>query len=288
MIERFHYPVMLSEVLEGISVTQNKFYLDCTFGQGGYSEAFLKKGAYVVAFDQDESSCKFADEIKKLYSDKFTFILDNFMFIDQIKNRLFDGIVFDLGLSHTQLQDETRGFSFNNKNSLNMNMSTKYGKSVFDLINFGKEDEIANILYYNANEYKSRKIAKYIVNYRAKKSIETSHELAKVIASAFSYIKYSRTHVATKSFQALRIWANDELNALKVALSKSLDLLSEEGILCIVSFHSEEDRIVKSFIREHMIKINKKVIKPSREEVLKNLSSRSAVMRLAKKKVLVC
>jgi len=278
---RYHYSVMLNEVLEGMNIVEGGIYLDCTFGQGGYSEAILSRNANVVAVDQDEAAQIFADDLKKKYDKSFNFILDNFTNIDKLTAQ-FDGIVFDLGLSFTQIRDENRGFSFNSTKSLDMKMSNSFGRDVKQFINNASAKEIADVLYQNADEHRSRKIAEGIVSYRKKKLIETSQELAEVVASSVFQVGYK--NVATKTFQALRIWANDEYNVLKVALNKSLKLLKQDGVLCVVSFHSGEDLIVKHFIRDNMIKINKKVIKPSREEVRKNAASRSAVMRLARKK----
>ena len=287
MQDKFHYSVMLKDVISGMNIDKDSVYIDCTFGQGGYSQAFLEKGAYVIALDQDESALLFAQELLEKYKDRFQFFIENFIHLDIIDNNLLnkvDGIVFDLGLSHTQIQDQDRGFSFNSKNSLDMTMSKKYGKSVESFINTASEKEIADVLYQNANEYYSRKIASKIVEHRKMSVINTGYDLAQIISSII--YRKGKLHPATKTFQALRIWANDELNSLKKGLLQALKFLKEDGVLCVVSFHSEEDRIVKHFIRDNMIRINKKVIKPSREEVLENVSSRSAVMRLAKKKVL--
>jgi len=308
-----HKPVMLEEVQSYIPLNKKINVIDATFGGGGYSRAILAKFDVkrLVAIDRDPISKIFARDLNKKYNN-FSLVNGCFANIDQlifsntqIKKIKFDVIIFDLGLSSNQLDNGNRGFSFMKEGPLDMTMGSSSIKAS-DIINSYSEEQLANIIYKYGEERLSRRIAKNIVKSRKIKFIRTSKELAKLIQQSFStkQIYKSKIHPATKTFQALRIYVNDELNELSLALNKSIKLLSAKGRLIIVSFQSLEDRIVKDFFNHNSGKrwrssrhypelvdegpitfniITKKPIRPSEREILNNPRSRSAKLRVGEK-----
>ena len=286
-----HAPVMINESLDSLMLNKSGAYLDCTFGLGGHSKEILKRldsRGSLSAIDQDQAVLKYANKIQ---DPRFKFQYSKFSKIGELfVNKKFDGIFFDLGVSSLQLDDASRGFSFQRNGKLDMRMDKTNKISALDWINKAKEQEIADIFYYLGEERKSRLFAKRVVERRKNKLIESTEELA---AIAFAGKKYtnSRKHPATNIFRAIRIFINNELEEIKKALIASIDLLQDKGRLVVISFHSMEDRIVKNFLKgkienkeiESSLKIIGKIIKPSQEEITNNARSRSAILRVGEK-----
>jgi len=301
-----HIPVMLDEVKSFIPKDKKISVIDATFGGGGYSSSILEEFnvSELLAIDRDPISQIFAKKFKKKFLN-FKLINDKFSNIDKIikKSKKYDLIIFDLGISSNQIDIAERGFSFQNKGPLDMNMGLSNIKA-YDIINLYDEKKIANIIYELGNEKFSRRIAKNIVLNRKIKFINNTIELAEIIQKSIPKFKKTKIHPATKTFQALRIYINDEINELKFSLNKTLKILKKNGLLIIVSFQSLEDRIVKDFFNHNSGKrwrssrhypelvdlgpitlkiITKKPIRPSDNEIILNPRSRSAKLRVAKK-----
>ena len=295
---REHISVMLNEVLEILKPENEDIILDATFGAGGYSEAILNyTNCKVIGTDRDATVEKFVKIIKEKYGNRFEFYNLKFSeILGVLKENSLNGIVLDLGVSSMQLDNGDRGFSFNKEAPLKMTMG-KNKINAYDVINGYDEENIANIIYNFGEEVKSRVIAKKIVAQRKIKNIETTTELANIVRSCFPSTK-SKIDYATKTFQALRIFVNDELNELKTILNDSIKLLKSGGRIVVVSFHSLEDRIVKQFFNVNgdlkLGKINKynnnkidtlfkiitkKPILVSCDEVSENRRARSAKLR---------
>lgn len=297
----YHVPVMLKEVMEYLKPSDNKIYVDCTFGAGGYAREILdKSNCKLIGLDRDETVKVFADDVKTQFGDRFEFYNIKYSDIENILNgRKVDGLVLDVGVSSMQIDNADRGFSFQKNSKLDMRMGEN-SISAYDIVNNYTEEEIANIIYNYGDEVKSRHIAKKIVETRKIKPIETTFELADIVRS-FYLGKRGKIDPATKTFQAIRIAVNDELNELKKILSISKNILNKDGRLVVVSFHSLEDKIVKDFIKEETNKgkkndkysniklesdfelLTNKAVVPSEEEVEKNIRSRSAKLRALKK-----
>lgn len=300
-----HIPVMLNEMLKFLAPKASESYLDCTFGAGGYSEAILKNcDCYVTALDRDPNVIKKAEEIKQHYKDRFYFVETNFAnCFAKLGSKKFDGIVLDLGVSSMQLDIPNRGFSFLHDGPLDMRMSGQ-GRSAEEFINTVEEKELANIIYKYGDETFFRKIAKKIVEARKEAKIDNTRKLADIVRSCIGF-KKGKIDPATKTFQAIRIYINDELGELKKFLANVKNILKKDGRLVIVSFHSLEDRIVKNFFKENSEKpiarskyandyiilnpdkwlkiITNKAEVPSDKEVTFNVRARSAKLRAAKK-----
>ncbi|RTK92132.1 MAG: 16S rRNA (cytosine(1402)-N(4))-methyltransferase RsmH [Rickettsiales bacterium] len=301
-----HCPVLLSEVLEHLTHKINGEYLDCTFGAGGYTKAFLNinDNIKVTSLDQDPTVRKFAEEIKSEFKDRFEFVQANFADAKQLLgNKKFDAIILDLGISSMQVDTADRGFSFMYDGPLDMRMSNE-GMSAHEWISKASEQEIADVIYKYGEEVQSRAIARSIVEHRLDNEIDTTLKLAEIVRNAMHY-RHGKIDPATKTFQAIRIFINKELYALEKILSDLRDLLNDEGIVAIVSFHSLEDSIVKNFFKCNSAKkiskskyakdldvfnenewlkiITKKPITPTLTEVRQNIRSRSAKLRIAQK-----
>lgn len=286
-----HAPVMINESIDSLMLNKSGAYLDCTFGLGGHSKEILKRlnsDGTLNSIDQDQTVIEYA---KKIQDSRFKFQYSKFSEIGELfLNKKFDGILFDLGVSSLQLDDATRGFSFQKNGKLDMRMDQTNKVSALDWVNNAKEKEIADIFYYLGEERKSRLFAKRIIEKRKNDLIESTEELAEI---AFAGKKYgnSKKHPATNIFRAIRIFINNELEEIKKALSASIDLLQDRGRLVVISFHSMEDRIVKNFLKgklediefENSIKIIGKIIKPTQDEINLNPRSRSAVLRVGEK-----
>ena len=244
-----HYPVMLNQVLSIISPQHGGTFIDCTFGGGGYSKAILKyPNTKVLAIDRDSIVKQYADVLKKKFPGRFNFFQDKFSNIDKIiqANENPKSIIFDLGLSSFQLSDDKRGFSFKSKNSLNMQMGlNKY--TAYDVVNFLDKECLANIIKIFGEEKDNRKIAQKIIKRRNVKPIKTSEELASIVNEVKKNYNNYKKNTATKTFQAIRIFVNQELTELIIGLILASQLLSDGGVLVVVSFHSLEDKIVKNF-----------------------------------------
>jgi 16S rRNA (cytosine1402-N4)-methyltransferase len=247
-----HIPVMLAEVLEALSPADGQTYIDGTFGAGGYTKAILDAAnCKVIGIDRDETAIARAPDNARL-----TMVHGAFGDVEGHLKGLdidgVDGFVLDLGVSSMQIDDGARGFSFNKNGPLDMRMDRSSGQSAYDLVNTWPEKELADIIWKYGEERHSRKIASAIIKARAEKPIETTLVLADIVAKALpkSFKKYA-LHPATRTFQALRIVVNGELDQLESALNASLNILKEGGRLVVVSFHSLEDSIVKAFLRDH-------------------------------------
>ena len=307
-----HIPVMLKEVKSFIPNSKKINVIDATFGSGGYSSSIIKefKVNQLIAIDRDPISEIFAKELKNKYIN-FKLINDKFSNIDRIikevnsRDKKYDVIIFDLGVSSNQLDNANRGFSFQKEGPLDMNMGTSSTKA-YEVVNLYEEKKLADIIFKLGEEKFSRRIAKNIVISRKVKLISGTSELAKIVSDSilFSKIKNIRIHPATKTFQALRIYVNDEINELRTSLKKTINILNKDGLLIIVSFQSLEDRIVKDFFNHHSGKrwrssrhypelvdsgsitfkiITKKPLRPSDNEISLNSRSRSAKLRVAQK-----
>ena len=292
-----HKPVMCEEVLSILNPSDGCVYLDGTLGAGGHSRKILESAdCSVVGIDKDPTAIELCRDLEKQYGNKFLSINGSFGNLSQHLNSIginkIDGILLDLGTSSMQLGTPERGFSFQFDAPLDMRM-TQTGETAYDIINSLSEDSLADIIFYFGEERRSRKIAKAIVNKRKIKKIKTTFDLNEIILSV-KKANNKKIHPATKTFQALRIYINNELKDLYEALISIEKVLSEKGRLVVISFHSLEDRIVKNFIKENSIPLrkydpknpdkifvyeNRKVIKPSEYEVKKNRRSRSAKLR---------
>ena len=282
-----HEPVLVDEVISYLKPQKNKLYFDGTFGQGGYSKKILKEyDCKIFAIDRDPESLKYANELKSKYLKSFEFEVEK---LSNFKNcihkkeiKFFDGIMLDLGVSNTQLNNPVRGFSFSNDGPLDMRMDNNSDKLTAEkIINEFSENKLSDIFYYYGEERNSKKIAKKIIEFRKKKKISTTFELVELIKKVNNYKK---KHPATRVFQALRIYINDELNELDITLKKSLRFLKKKGKIITVAFHSLEDKVIKNFFlrnKEFLKILTKKPITPNETEIKINPRSRSARMRVA-------
>ena len=282
-----HKPVLINEVIESIEPADDKIYFDATFGNGGYSKKILSSSnCKVIAIDRDPSVSSKAKELEEKYKDRFKFIESRFSQIKKVMEELerekVNCFLFDIGVSSMQLDNANRGFSFMKDGPLDMRMSNT-GKTAGELINTIDQNELADILFHYGDERNSRRIARSIINYRNKKEIKSTLELADIIKKNNTNFK-SKINPATKTFQALRMFINNELEELHSGLNQALNLLSIAGKICVVTFHSLEDRMVKNFSKAlgSSVKVEK-VIKPSDDEVRLNPRSRSAKLRLIQK-----
>ena len=282
-----HHPVMVDEILSYLAPEKLKTYVDCTFGQGGYSKKILENtNCNIIAIDRDKDAIEHAKLLKKKYPKNFIFCVNNFSRLDQVlkKNDIkkIDGLIFDLGISNTQLNNPTRGFSFSNNGPLDMRMDIEnLDLTAQKIINEFDQHNLSDIFYYYGEEKNSRQIARKIIEFRKKKEISTTFELVELIKKVNSYKK---KHPATRVFQALRIFINDELNELDITLKKSLLFLKKNGKIITVAFHSLEDKVIKNFFSRNkgLLKIlTKKPVTPNEKEVKINPRSRSARMRVA-------
>lgn len=300
-----HSPVLLDEMLDMMNIRDGGKYLDCTFGAGGYSRAILAKAdCFLTSLDQDPTVTQFVKEIELDYKNRFKFVKINFAKArEALREQKFDGIVLDLGVSSMQLDQGDRGFSFQNEGALDMRMNLA-GSTAAEFINNADEKELADIIYKYGEEVQSRQIAKAIVTEREKAPIETTGHLAKVVREAMHYRK-AKIDPATKTFQAIRIHINRELESIQEFLNNLEEMLTKGGRIIIVSFHSLEDSLVKDFFKQHSAKkvarskyskqqlpvdadkwlktLTKKPVTPSDAELARNYRSRSAKLRAAEK-----
>ena len=303
-----HQPVLLDEVIEALNIHADGFYIDGTFGRGGHSKAILQSlgdNGRLLAFDKDPEAIAFASN--ELNNDpRFTLIQGSFtMLRTQVEKHNMSGkvagVLLDFGVSSPQLDNPQRGFSFRFDAPLDMRMDTTQGVPVSGWLNKAEEKEIADVIYQYGEERASRRIARAIVSYREKQAINTTSQLAEIIKSLLSSKKQD-IHPATKTFQALRIFINNELQEIEDVLPQAVDVLAEQGRLVAISFHSLEDRIVKRFIRDESrpkdlpreipimpdasglrLKPIGKKLRATEQEIKQNPRARSAVARVAEK-----
>lgn len=286
-----HLPVMGREMLEILCPVEGGIYVDATVGLGGHSAMLLEKigqTGKIVGIDRDDNAL--ARTAERLHDGRLKLEKGSFSDMGPILHsqgiEVADGVLLDLGVSMMQLKDLSRGFSFNSDERLDMRMDNSQGLSAWDVVNGYSEKELVRILKEYGEEYRAVKIVRSIVHARNKKSIDTCKELAEIISGAIG--RTGKAHPATKTFQALRIEVNKELDELKKGLDASLKILKTGGRLCVISYHSLEDRVVKHFIKEKaMAKVLKKLLKkplaPAMNEIRANPSSRSAKLRGAEK-----
>lgn len=299
-----HFPVMLKEVLSAMNPQDGETYVDATFGNGGYTEALLKAAdCKVIALDRDPNVKTRADELRAKYGSRFEFRAGQFSHFSELVTEPVNGAVFDIGVSSMQLDNGERGFSFSKDAPLDMRMSCS-GTSAADLVNSLTEKDLADLIYKYGEERKSRQIASKIVEARKSAPITTTKQLAEII---YGVIHKTPNGIdpATRTFQALRIAVNNELEELEEGLAGASNRLAPKGRLVIVTFHSLEDRIVKTFFKEnsgpnvHVSKYAKnvpetkddaifaetsKAVAASKEETAVNKRSRSAKLRWGIKK----
>ena len=294
-----HIPVLLDEVIAALDPKPGDVIVDATFGAGGYTRAILDKGAQVHAFDRDPDAIANGAAMVVEYADRLTLHPHRF---SQMVGALadagvshVDGVVMDIGVSSMQLDQAERGFAFSHDGPLDMRMS-QAGESAADFLNTADADRIADVLYLYGEERQSRRVARAIV---AARPLETTGDLARVVRKALGHKPHDKKDPATRSFQAVRIHVNGELDELEQGLFAAETLLGEGGRLAVVSFHSLEDRIVKRFLRDassapaasrHLPQVEafipaftrvSKAIRPTEAEIARNPRARSSVLRHA-------
>ena len=252
----YHKPVLFDEVMENIISEGDAVYVDCTLGGGGHTEGILERSSEeskVIGIDQDKEAINFAKERLKKYGNKIEIFQDNFRNLDTViylaGHNKVDRILMDIGVSSNQLDNLERGFSYRYDAKLDMRMDRNLKISAYEVVNDFSEKEIADIIYKYGEEPKSRKIAKNIVEYRKNKKIETTLELSEIIIKSIG--KSMKKHPSKRTFQAIRIFVNKELEVLEEALDKAVNLLNNNGKLLVITFHSLEDRMVKEKFREY-------------------------------------
>ena len=298
-----HYPVLLNELISIITPQYGGTFIDCTFGNGGYSKKILEyNNTKVIALDRDIETQNKANELFLKFEERFLFKNLKFSQLNnlKIKNEDIKGVVFDLGYSYIQIKDPKKGLSFDSHGELNMKMGLN-NFSAEEVINKLSEKELEKIFKFFGEEKESKKIARNIVKERIKQKIDTQL-LVKIIEKSKSFKNY-KIHSATKVFQALRIFVNKEISELIYGLINAVKVLKKDGVIAVVTFHSLEDKIVKYFFKslsenksisrympsveqpDTLLKLSqKKPIIASKKELTENLSSRSAKLRYAIKK----
>ena len=298
-----HESVLLTESINNLNLNDKSIIVDCTLGYAGHSSQILKQipNGYLYAFDQDKEAIKSADQRLKAIRDNYEIINTNFVNIkEEITKRIehVDGILFDLGVSSPQLDEASRGFSFHKDAPLDMRMNRDQKLSAYDVVNTYSLEQLIKIFKEYGEEKYSSSIAKGIIKARENKDIKTTLELSEIIKANVPEKYRKKGHPARKVFQAIRIEVNDELNVFEKALRDALDLIKVGGRICVITFHSLEDRICKRVFNE-VSSIPKELqnlpiipdeykpkyklianIKPSDEEIEKNNRSRSARLRV--------
>ena len=301
-----HYSVLKKELIDGLNINPDGIYVDATLGYAGDSSEILKrmKRGFLFAFDQDEEAIKYSNNVLKNISSNYKIIYSNFK---NIKEKLYeeniskvDGIIYDLGISSPQIDEDYRGFSFMKDANLDMRMDLSNPLTAKYVVNNYKQEELTNIFFKYGEENFSKSIASAIVKARKNKEINTTLELVEIIKQGVPYKYFVTKHPERRIFQAIRIEVNDELNVLSSSINDAIDMLKPGGRLCVITFHSLEDRIVKKIFKEKsevndLVKglpiipdeykptiklINKKPILPSDEELDENSRSKSAKLRI--------
>ena len=286
-----HIPVLLQEAVEYLNVEKNKNYIDATGGSGGHSKEILKRNypkGKVLIIDLDDYAIKVLKEefIKELKNNRVIIKQGNYKDLLEIAKEV-DGVLFDLGMSKMNLENSNRGFSFNRDEPLLMTYNSDASYTAYDFVNYESFEKIRDVLRdYGEEKYASR-IAKKIIEKRKIKKIETSLELSQLIEEIYPKRNF-KIHPATRTFQAIRIYINDELNNLVRGLDGAFKLIETGGTIVVLSYHSLEDRIVKKFFKQKELEkaaqiLTKKPIIPTLKEINLNPSSRSAKLRAIKK-----
>ncbi len=304
-----HYSVLRKESIDGLNIKEDGIYVDATLGYAGHSRKILEKltSGFLYAFDSDKEAIKYSENKLKAISNNYKIIHSNFAFLKEelVKQNVnkIDGIIFDLGLSSPQIDNQDRGFSFMKNAPLDMRMNKENKLNAREVINNYSYEKLVNIFYSYGEEAKSKFIARKICEERKNKEITTTKELVDIIRKSVGEKYFNLKHPERQIFQAIRIEVNNEIEYLKKALPDAIDMLAKEGRICVISFHSLEDRIVKKLFKEksevnEIVKglpdipkeyapsiklINKKVILPTEEEIINNSRSKSAKLRIGEK-----
>lgn len=303
-----HVPVLLTEVIHGLNLQPDGIYVDCTFGRGGHSKAILEKlgtDGKLYVLDKDPDAIEYARRLASTDS-RLQYFHAAFSSLAACLDKvgaagIVDGVLFDLGISSPQVDDANRGFSFSHDGSLDMRMNPDTGISAADWINGATQEEIVRVLKVYGEEKFARRIARRVMEARTDRLITGTAELAEIVSSAVP-VRERKKHPATRTFQAIRIYINNELDEIDEGLHQAFDALRVNGRLLAISFHSLEDRIVKRFMREYSqcdpypkhipvtadmikpkLKVLGKAIRAGEKEVAANARSRSAVLRIAEK-----
>ena len=297
-----HYSVLKKELIDGLNINPDGIYVDATLGYAGDSSEILKrmKRGFLFAFDQDEEAIKYSDDILKNISSNYKIIYSNFKSIKEKLNEenvsKVDGIIYDLGISSPQIDEDYRGFSFMKNAELDMRMDLNNPLTAKYIVNNYKLEDLTNIFYKYGEEDFSKSIASAIVKARKNTEINTTLELVEIIKQGVPYKYFVTKHPERRIFQAIRIEVNDELNVLSSSINDAIDMLKPGGRLCVITFHSLEDRIVKKIFKEKsevndLVKglpiipeeykpIIKKPSLPSNKELDENSRSKSAKLRI--------
>jgi len=304
-----HYSVLKKETIEGLKINPDGIYVDATLGYGGHSEEILRKmrRGSLFAFDQDEEAIHFSQERLTKVSPNFEIIYANFEHIKEaleVRNiSKVDGITFDLGLSSPQIDEASRGFSFMQDAKLDMRMDQNAKRSAYEVVNHYSLENLIDVFFTYGEEKQSKLIAKRILKEREIKPIETTLELVEVIKAAVGTKYFVTQHPERQIFQAIRIEVNNELKVLEKTLVDAIELLNLGGRICVITFHSLEDRIVKQIFKKFseinpLVKglpvipdeykpilelVNRKPILPTEEEIKENSRSKSAKLRIAER-----
>lgn len=305
-----HTPVLLNECLDGLNIKPDGIYVDGTLGGGGHSGEILKRltTGKLIAFDKDDDALNSTSEKLKEYSDKIIYVKSDFKNMSERVKELgynnVDGILLDLGVSSYQIDTPERGFSYRFDAKLDMRMDRSSSLTAWEVVNTYSKEDLIRILYNYGEENFAKAIVNKIVEVRNRKNIETTSELVSIIEGAIPKKFWGRGSVAKKTFQAIRIEVNGELDGLDRAVDSMIDLLNPQGRLAIITFHSLEDRIVKQVFKQRTldcicdksipicvcnhrsdaILVNKKPIEASEQELLNNTRSSSAKLRILEKK----
>lgn len=308
-MKKMHYSVLLKESIDGLNIKDGGTYVDCTLGYAGHSKVILennKKGK-LFAFDEDENAVKYSKEALSSIGDNFTIFKENFSNLKETLEKenilKVDGFLFDLGFSSPQIDDAKRGFSFKLNAPLDMRMDTQNSLTAKDVVNTYSLEKLTDIFFKYAEEKNSKVIASAICKERKNKEIVTTFELVDIIQKAVGASYFYKNHPEREIFQAIRIEVNNELSVIEKALPDAIDMLSKGGRICVITFHSLEDRLVKQIFKKYSevddilkgmidipdeykpkIKIiNKKPILPTDEEINENSRSHSAKLRIVER-----
>lgn len=308
-MKTFHYSVLNKETVEHLNVREDGKYVDATVGYAGHSKKILEKckKGYLFAFDEDANAVSYSKDALQSISDNFTIFKENFVNMKSVLSDVgvtkVDGIVFDLGFSSPQIDDESRGFSFMVDGPLDMRMDQDMDLTAAEIVNTYSEQMLTEIFYHYGEEKLSRKIAQKIIDVRKNKRIATTLELVDIIKTAVGANYFYKQHPERQIFQAIRIELNKELEVLRKVLPDAIEMLNKGGRICVITFHSLEDKVVKEIFRKYsevdeMVKglpvvpdeykpliklVNRKPILPSDEELKENSRSHSAKLRVVER-----